>query len=79
MTDTATTTTQFLIGETYWTRLICDYHTILTYRVVERTRCFITTEDKFGNRRRSKVKVCGGVETAKPELYMIEADKPLDN
>lgn len=69
----------FETGKTYSTASVCDSNCIFQFTVTRRTAKFITTVDRHGEERRSKVFVRDGIECARPlgsysMAPMIEAD-----
>lgn len=59
-------TERFIVGRTYECRSMSDYDTVYSFTVVSRTTKFITTVDRFGDKRRSGVWVGNGGEWAAP-------------
>ena len=63
-----TTTTKFSVGGTYSNRTVGNSNCTVTFTVVARTRCFVTTNVAtcYAKRNRFKVSVWRGAEHVKP-------------
>lgn len=76
-------TTQFQVGKTYWTRSICDYDTIFSYKIMSRTAKTVTFADRGGETKRRNIFVYDGAEQFRPHgnysmAAIISADKDSD-
>jgi hypothetical protein len=58
-------TKQFVVGQTYTARSICDYDTIYSFTIVARTAKMITFR-QYGETKRCGVYTLDGVEHCKP-------------
>jgi hypothetical protein len=56
---------QFVVGQTYATRSICDYDTVYRFKIVARTAKQLTFE-QHGAQKRRGIYVYEGVEQFKP-------------
>ena len=56
------TNSTFTIGQTYYTRSICDSDCVIKVTIESRTKCFVKTTDG----KRLKVSVYNGVEQVSP-------------
>ena len=65
------TKTQFIVGESYSRRSICDYDCIFCIKIVSRTEKTVTAEDSFGKVRRYKIQNYGNYEYIKAGNYSM--------
>lgn len=73
--------TRFEVGRTYECRAMSDWDTVYSFTVVARSAKFITTTDRWGDRRRGGVWESNGAEWATPHgryanCAVIRADRP---
>ena len=65
------TKTQFIVGESYSRRSICDYDCVFYIKIVSRTEKTVTAEDSFGKVRRYKIQNYGNHEYIKAGNYSM--------
>ena len=65
------TKTQFIVGESYSRRSICDYDCVFYIKIVSRTEKTVTAEDSFGGVRRYKIQNYGNHEYIKAGNYSM--------
>jgi hypothetical protein len=71
----------FQIGATYTARSASDADTTYEWTIIARTPKFITTRNKWGETKRSGIKISDGIEISYPDgsyawAPIIHADRP---